>query len=180
MVTDDVAHGGGGDVGVLLTGRDEDGLDVGGDVAVGVRNGLFRVEVHEVAYAPDDVADAQAPADFDGQAVVFEHLHAIAERSGCLADDVQPLFIVEKSLFVLVEADGDHDGVEHRQGPFQDVEVAGGKRVERAGEEGCSVHMVQSMGCLPIEVSSWLVLEKCRQPKNAPPASGDGWAASST
>ena len=121
-------------MGKLLGRRDDDGLDLRGQAAVGVRNGFLVVEVHHVADAADDMPDAQLAADLDGQAVIGHDAHAVGHVGGGLPDDIHFLFVREEAAFVLVDTDGDNDLIEHRQGTAENVEVPRGEWIERARE----------------------------------------------
>ena len=83
----------------------------------------------------------------------------------------------EESPLVLVDTYCHHDFVEHRERAREDIEVSFGKRIEGPRKQ---CYSCQFIGVLCSLHNISLVREKCLHPKKAPPASGLGWAASST
>ena len=176
MVLEDVPHRTGGDMGELLGRRNDDGLDVRGQAAVRVGDGALGLEVDHVPDTADDVVDAQFVAGVDGEVAILDDRDA-GKPLRSLPDDVEPLLHVEEAALVLVDTHGDDHFVEHREGTLENVQMTGRERVERAGEQGFRFHNCQLIGVFPSDRRMMLVCEKWRQPKKAPPASGEGCAA---
>ena len=163
----------------FLCGRDDDSLDFRSKTAVGIRDGTLVLEIKHVPDAPYYMGDTQLAAGIDSKVVVFDYLDPV-HTADSLAYDIHTLVHAEESAFVLVDTDCDDDFIEHSQRPAENIQMAGGKRIERSREKCFTFHNFQSIGVLPSFMRSSLVLEKCLHPKKAPPASGEGWAASST
>lgn len=163
-------------MGKLLGGRYYYGLDLGSEPAVSVRDCALILEIKHVAHASYDMVYTHLAAHVDRETIIVDYADTFDPIDG-LAYDVHPLFSIEEATLVLVDADGDDNPVEHRQRPLENVEMAGGERVERSGEK---CYSIQFIGDLCSDSSMAFALEKWRQPKNAPLARGEGCAASST
>ena len=132
----------------LLGSRNDHGLYLGSDAAVGIGDGAFVLEIEHVAHSSDDMMDAELTACIYCEAVVFRDTHAL-HTGRRLTDYVHALVHVEEAAFILVDTDRHHYLVEHREGSLENIEMACGKRIERPGEECCPFHNCQSIGVLP-------------------------------
>ncbi len=142
MVAENVADCAGRNVCKLLGGRDDDGLDLRSQPAVGIGNRPFVLEVQHVAYTPDNVAYAEVAAHVNGEPVIFNYLNIVQPGSG-LAYNAFLLLIGVEARFVLVDAYCDHYIVEHGEGAAQNIQVTGRKGIERSREKCCFVHSTQ-------------------------------------
>ena len=77
-------------MGEFLGGRDDDGLYLGGQAAVCIRNGPFILKIEHVADAPYDVAYAKVAADIHRKTVILNYL-----------DVLQAVNLVMRQVFVL-------------------------------------------------------------------------------
>lgn len=168
-----------GDMGEFLGGRNDYRLDIWGEAAVGVGDRALSLEIDHIAHSPDNHVDAKFAAGIYGKIVVLDDTDTLETLDGLI--DYGHLGIhVEEAAFVLVDTHGDNYLVEHRQGALEDIQMAGCERVEGPGEQCFVFHIFQLIGVFPSEMRISFVFEKWRQPKNAPPASGEGWADSRT
>lgn len=121
-VVQKVAHDAAADVAMLGEGVEENGLDAV-EVPVDEGEGALVFEVVHGADAAHDESSARLASGIDGKAVVAYHLHTrfIGVKAGNLLEAL--LGAVEAPLAV-VDADGDDNAVENRQGARHDVGVA--------------------------------------------------------
>ena len=133
MVAEDVPDGAGGDVCEFLCCRDDNGLDLRSQAAVGIGNGTLVLEIEHIPHTPYDVTDAQIAADIDGESVILNYAY-IVEAFGSLKDNAFLLFVGIEPGLVLVHTDSDYYLVEHCQSAPQDVEMSCSERIERSGE----------------------------------------------
>ena len=101
------------------------------------------LEVADGAQAADDRSGATLAAQVDGQAVEgldIDPVGRCARLRERLADDADPGLDIEQRRLPRVGQDGDDQGVEHVRGTLDDVEMAVGDRVERAGIDRDRVH----------------------------------------
>ena len=129
----DVAHRRGGYVGEFLRSRDDDGFNLRGKAPVGIGNAALVFKVEHVAHATHDMPHPQFAADVDGESVIVDNSYT-ADPFCRLTDDIQFLLCGEKTALVLIDTDGHHDFIEHRECTLEDIEMSLCKRVERPGE----------------------------------------------
>jgi hypothetical protein len=116
-------------MGEFLGGRDDDGLNIRGQAAVGIRYAALILEIKHVAHAADYVMYAKFAADVDGKSIVIDYADAL--HAGCgLADNVYLLLGREESALILVDTNCHHDLIEHRERARENIEVPFGKRIE--------------------------------------------------
>ena len=123
----------------LLGGRYDYGLDIGGKTPVGIRDRPFVFEVQHVAYTPDDMVYTKFTAGIDGKVVVLYHFDAL-HTLGYLSDYVNPLVHGEETSLVLVDTHCYDNLIEHRQSPFEDIEMSGSEWIERSGKQSYPFH----------------------------------------
>ena len=155
-MTQDVPHGGGRDVSVLLGRRNDDGLDFGREPAVGIGYGPFALEIKHVAHASYDVVNPHLATHVYGETVIFDYADALHAVGG-LTYYGHPLVHVVESGLVLVDAYCDDHGVEHRERPLEYVEVSRSERIEGSGEK---CYSCQFMGVLFSDAKIAFVFEK--------------------
>ena len=81
-----------------------------------------------------DLGVGLLPAVVDEQAAEGDYVHPrLVER---IADEPDPLGVVEGRRLADVDRDGDHDPIEDVESAPDDVDVAHGDRIEGAGIEG--------------------------------------------
>ena len=121
---------------VLDRRHEEHQIDLGREHPVVVRELHLRVEVADRAQAADDRAGATGAAEVDGQPVERGDLEAFGiDRLGLEdgADDPDAGVHRQERRLAWVGEDRDDEPVEHGARPPDDVDVAVGHRVERAG-----------------------------------------------
>jgi len=125
----------GAEVGVFFVWHEEDGFDVGIEVAVHESHLEFEFEIGDGAQAADDGAGVDFLSEVDEQAVEVGDLD-LFQIGGGVADEVEAFFGGEEGGFCVIAGDGDSDVVEEAAGAFDDVEVAVGDWVEGARIDG--------------------------------------------
>ena len=131
---DDLFDEGGGGEAELFAGHDEDGFD-GGDFSVGECDAELVVEVGHISEAAEDSGGFSAFDELDGEA--FVSLNGdIGEAFGELAQEGEAFVEGEEVFFFGVDADGDDESVEELSAAVNDVDMAKGRGVESAGEDG--------------------------------------------
>lgn len=107
-------------MGEFLGGRNDYGLDFGGQAAIGIGNGTLGLEVDHIPYAAHDVAYAQFAAGVDGEVGIFDDPYVGHAGSGT-ANYFEFLLVGEEAAFVLVDTHGDYDLIEHGEGASKDI-----------------------------------------------------------
>ena len=109
-------------MGIFLRRRDDDSVNVGGQVTVGIRHGLFIVEVGHIPHSPDYMPDTQFLAEIHSQAVIA-HDPDSGEAPGSLRYYVLALLHCEKAFLGLVDTDSHDNLVEDGERPCQYIQV---------------------------------------------------------
>lgn len=154
---DDFADDSAADVRKFGLRNQENRLDAVADDVIELGNGFFVVEIGGIAEAAQEVARADAFAVIGGEVFKIVNFHAGVFGEN-LAQPFEALVEREKVFFDGIDADGDDDFVEQRQGTFHQINVAEGDGVKRAGKD-CDFHSVwlkqgRSWGFLNIRPSN--------------------------
>ena len=129
----ELAHDGAGDGGEGGVGEEDDGVDAG-EPTVDVGHLELVLVVLDGTYAAQDGCGADGFGVVGGEAGVGAHAHArfidveLPDHSQALVDGLP-------TGFLLVDANGYDDFVEELEGTADEVGMAEGEGVERAGEE---------------------------------------------
>ena len=125
---------------MLCFGHQEYGLDLIVQNAVHTDHLIFVLEIRDRAQAAHDHLRADVPCTVDQQVLerVYDDLRAGAvgpeHRLGL--DHGNAFLKSEQWAFVAIDGDPDHQTIHQRAGPFDDVDMTLGDRIERAGIEG--------------------------------------------
>lgn len=138
-VAEYVPDSAGTDMCEFLRRRYYDGLDLWGQPAVGVGGAPLGLEVYHVAHAPDYVPDTEFPADIYGETVIICDRDTLQLAYGVMYDG-EPLFRGEQSAFVLIDANGHHDLVKHRERALEYIQMPCCERVKGPGKKSCRFH----------------------------------------
>ena len=101
------------------------------------------LEIADRAQATDDRAGAAAAAQLDRQPVERVDLHPVGRNTGAtqrLANHSDPSGGVEHGRLAWIGQDGHDQPVEDFGGPFDDIEMAVGDGIERAGIDRDGLH----------------------------------------
>ena len=120
-------------VGILLSCRYYDGLDLRSELSVGICNRSLGLEVYHVANAPHDMIYAELTAYVYGQCVILDDAHALEARSRLLYY-AYALLIRKEAALVNVDTHSHYDFIKHRKGPFENIEMSRSKRIEGSRE----------------------------------------------
>lgn len=120
-------------VGILLSCRYYDGLDLRSELSVGICNRSLSLEVDHVADTSDDMIYAELTAYVYGQCVILDDAHALEARSGLLYY-VYALLIRKETALVNVDTHSHYDFIKHRKGPLENIEMSRSKRIEGSRE----------------------------------------------
>ena len=134
-----IPHGSRRYMGIFLSGRYYDRLDIRSELAVCIGNRPLRLEVYHVPDATHDVPDAELAAFVDSQIVILDDADTF-KACRCLPYDVDPLFIRKESSLVYIDSYCNDYFVKHGQGPLQNIEMARSKGIERSRKHSYSFH----------------------------------------
>ena len=127
-VTDQVAHHGRADEGVLRLREEEDRVDTR-QTTVGVGDGLLILEVLNGADAPENDVGIDLPGEVHRQGVIAFHgdMRLVTKRFG---DDLISLLDGEECLLRIIHTNRDHHFVHEIQRTLHDRIVSYRKRIE--------------------------------------------------
>lgn len=109
-------------MGIFLSGRDDDGVHFGSQMAVRVGDRLLVVKIGHIPHSPDNVADSELTADVNRKPLIVNDSNAIHSTGG-LTDDVLALLHREEAALVLIDSHGHYDLVKNRQGSGKNVQM---------------------------------------------------------